>query len=156
MAFVEPKPKPGQRTLARAWLVTAGQFEDIVAQERKVPAEAIDVAAVVRAGAVTLGDGAYGTLVCCGSIDGRPLLTCTAPPPGSDPGAPALAPPAAAYLRVVADGLGEAHGLDAAAAARYLCARPGMAGAWRQRDVVRLLDAGDGGPGGTLSAATGR
>lgn len=128
VAFVDPAPAARTTTLARAWLVTTGQLEDVVAQERGAPREAVDVEAVRREGIVLLGDGAhYGTLVRCAEIDGEPAITCTAPP---EPDRPPPAAPTAPYLRIVGRGLADTHGLDAAAAARYLARCPGVDRGW--------------------------
>ena len=138
IAFVDPAPAPDAETFARAWLVTASQLEDIVAQERGAPHEAIDVPKVVRDGVTVLGDGSYyGTLVSCGTIRQLPAVTCTAPPPGPD--GPAVAAPTSAYLRTIARGLTESHGLDPSAAARYLGGHPGVAEAWEPDELVATL-----------------
>ena len=140
VAFVDPAPGPDVGTLARAWLMTAGQLEDVVAQERDAPHAAIDAEAVVREGVVPLGDGAhYGTILGLGALRGLPALTCTAPPPG--PGGLVPSAPTAAYLQLVARGLAEAHGLALAAAARYLAPVPGVAGRWRSDDLAAVLGA---------------
>ena len=86
VAFVEPTPVPGARTLARAWLLTREQVADVHAQE-----------------------GAwYDLLLPCGELDGVEVVTITGsrrPPP--DPN-----PPSAPYLSVVVRGLSVAHGWD--------------------------------------------
>jgi hypothetical protein len=68
-----------------------------------------------------------------GERDGVPLVTATCARPVSPEG-----PAGLAYLRVLARGLLEAWGLDAAEAARYLAARRGNAG-WV--DPVALAEA---------------
>ena len=138
VAFVDPAPGPDVSTLARAWLVTAEQLEDVVAQERDAPHAPIDVAAVARERVLLFGDGThYGTILGLGALRDLPALTCTAPPPGPEGLVPST--PTAAYLRLVARGLAEAHGLAPAAAARYLAAVPGVAGRWRSDDLAAAL-----------------
>jgi hypothetical protein len=86
-AFVDPVPVPGTRTLARAWLVTREQLDDVFAQE---------------------GDW-YDLLLPCGEVDGRPAFTITASRrPAPDPN-----PPSSAYLSVLVRGLSVTHGLAA-------------------------------------------
>lgn len=101
-------------TAGRAWLLTAGQFADVAAQEAgRVPVEDDPVEALVRsplqAGAHRLGPGRYETLLEVGRRDGRPMLTITAPyGVGQAPGTA----PSAAYLATMAEGLREARGWD--------------------------------------------
>lgn len=139
IAFVDPAPAPETETLARAWLVTRVQLEDIVAQERDAPLEAIDVDAVTRDGVATLGDGRYyGTLVACGTIREIPAVTCTAPVVG--PEGPVVSAPTPPYLRTVARGLREAHGLDVPATTRYLAGIPGVVGTWDPDELTAALE----------------
>lgn len=86
-AFVDPHPSAGVRTLARAWLITREQLEDVFIQE-----------------------GAwYDLLLPCGDLEGVPVFTITATSrPLPDPN-----PPSAPYLEVIVRGLSAAHGLSA-------------------------------------------
>lgn len=85
VAFVETAPVPGTRTLARAWLLTKEQVDDVFSQE-----------------------GAwYDVVLHCGELDGRPVVTIT----GSRRPEPDLNPPSPAYLSVVVRGLSVAHDL---------------------------------------------
>jgi hypothetical protein len=127
---------PG-RAAARAYLITAGQFSDVVAQEMyRAPGADLDLAGVAAAGRVQIGDGRYETLICAGQCDGAPLITFTAPWSSSD--VPLLAP-SRAYLRMLGQGLCEGHGWDAQAAARYLAALPGARGAWPADQIAALV-----------------
>lgn len=93
-AFVDPVAVPGARTLARAWLITSEQLDDVFAQE---------------------GDW-YDLLLPCGEIDGVPVATITASRrPAPDPN-----PPSAAYLRVIVRGLSVTHGMPAEEVAALL------------------------------------
>ncbi|MBG0566531.1 histone deacetylase [Actinoplanes aureus] len=122
-------------TAARAYLLTAGQFADVVAQEmRRAPGTDLD--SVLSRGTAQLGPGPYETLVHAGEHDGYPVLTFTAPWRAGD--IPTTSP-AAPYLAMLADGLHEAHGWSAERIVAYLATRRGIAGAWtagRLRDVV--------------------
>lgn len=124
---------------ARAYLMTAGQFADVVAQEMyREPGVDLDVLCeVVAHGRVELGPGRYETLVYAGDRDGHPVLTFTAPWPAA---AVQPNPPAAVYLRMLAGGLHESHGWDRERIAGYLHARPGVAGAWTTGALLALAD----------------
>jgi hypothetical protein len=127
---------PG-RAAARAHLITAGQFSDVIAQEMyRAPGADLDLDGVAAAGRVQIGDGRYETLICAGQRDGAPLITFTAPWTSSD--VPLLAP-SRAYLRMLGRGLCQGHGWDVQAAARYLAALPGACGAWPADQIAALL-----------------
>lgn len=119
---------------ARAWLVTAGQFADIVAQEMyRAPGTDIDLDAVLAAGHCKLGPGRYETLVYAGDIDGFPQLTFTAPHSADEV---EHTVPSAAYLRMLAGDLRQAHGWTLYQAASYLAALPGAATSWTADTVT--------------------
>jgi hypothetical protein len=127
---------PG-RAAARAHLITAGQFSDVVAQEMyRPPGADLDLAQVAAAGRLQIGDGRYETLICAGHCDGAPLVTFTAPWRSGD--VPLLAP-SPAYLRMLGRGLCEGHGWDPPAAATYLAALPGARGTWRAGQIAALI-----------------
>ncbi|MFD9441093.1 histone deacetylase [Streptomyces sp. NPDC060006] len=134
-AFYDPGAEG--RVLARAHLVTAGQFSDIAAQEMYgEPGSGIDLGEVLTLGTAALGDGRYETLVCAGQVDGLPVLTFTAPWTMHDV---RWNPPSAAYVRHLASGLLSAGAWDAEAVASYLAACPGAAGHWPERAITDLL-----------------
>jgi hypothetical protein len=131
---------PGE-TAARAYLLTAGQFADIAAQEmNRIPDRDLDLSPVLTAGRERRGPGCYETLVLLGHRDGYPLLTFTAPWRASDVDAAA---PSAAYLTMLAAGLKQSHRWASGRIADYLSSRPGALGAWRSQDVERLVDGRD-------------
>lgn len=135
MGFYDPAA-PGELP-ARAYLLTAGQFSDIAAQEmHREPDQDLPLAGAVTAGREQLGPGRYETLLCPGTLDGVPVLTFTAP---WDPAAAELSAPSAAYLRNLAAGLVEAHGWSLRQAAAYLSSRPGAAGHWTAAALLREL-----------------
>ncbi|KOU38280.1 hypothetical protein [Streptomyces sp. WM6378] len=123
--------------LARAHLVSAGQFADIVAQEMyREPGADLDLGEVLGTGRAVLGDGRYETLVCTGRLDGRPVLTFTAPWRMAEV---ACTAPSAAYLRHLAMGLLEAGTWDKDVVTAYLADCPGTSGLWTARAVAELL-----------------
>lgn len=128
---------PGEAA-ARGYLVTPGQFADVVAQEmyREPGVDLAGIDDVVRDGRAVLGPGRYETLVYAGARDGHPMLTFTASfgAADSEPNSPAPA-----YLAMLARGLRESHGWDAAQIAGYLGGRPGVAGAWPPGDLAAVV-----------------
>jgi hypothetical protein len=125
---------------ARAYLISAGQFADIAAQEmyRDPGVEFEALEEVVSLGRVQLGDGRYETLVYGGELDGAPLITFTAPWGSADV---ELNPPSAAYLANIATGLRESHRWNAEQVATYLGKRPGIAGHWAPDELDDLVRA---------------
>ncbi|AZM53999.1 histone deacetylase [Streptomyces sp. WAC 01529] len=133
-------PHASGRVLARAHLVTAGQFSDIAAQEMyREPGADLDLTQALTRGRDVLGDGRYETLVCAGRVDGMPVLTFTAPWGMDDV---RWVPPAPAYVRFLASGLLSAGGWDVEEVAAYVAACPGALGHWSERGVTELLTGG--------------
>jgi hypothetical protein len=138
MAFYDPFG--GGRTAARAYLVTPSQFSDIAAQEmRRLPRADLDLNEVLTRGRAQMGTGRYETLVHVGTLEGRPVLTFTAPWGRDDV---EWRPPAPAYLRHLASGLAETHGWSGERIAEYLAGRPGAAGWWTAKAITALIGGG--------------
>ena len=134
-AFYDPDVEG--RVLARAHLITAGQFSDIAAQEMyRAPGPALDLTEVLTCGRAVLGRGRYETLVCPGQVDGVPVLTFTAPWTMNDVRGN---PPSAGYVRFLAAGLLSAGAWNVTEVASYLAACPGATGHWTEQAVVDLL-----------------
>jgi hypothetical protein len=125
---------------ARAYLISAGQFADIAAQEMyRDPGVDLDVLEdAVALGRVRMGDGRYETLVYGGELDGSPLFTFTASWRFGDID---LNPPAASYLANLATGLYESHRWGAEQITAYLGKRPGVSGVWALEDLEELVRA---------------
>ncbi|MEU3712685.1 hypothetical protein [Streptomyces catenulae] len=127
------------RVLARAHLLTAGQFADLAAQEmHRPPGTDLDLTEVLTHGRSALGPGRYETLLCAGWLDGAPVLTLTAPWRMRDV---TWTVPTAAYVRCVGTGLVAAGAWDAATVVAYVAARPGAAGHWSPRAVREAMAA---------------
>lgn len=118
VAFVDPEPGMAT-TLARAYLITVEQFQDVLAQEsgRRVGSE-VDLGAVASGGSTVLGGGNYDRVVHVGEAR-WPMLTFTTPRPLDKL---ALNPPGPAYRDTIVRGVVEAHGLTHADAERYVAA----------------------------------
>lgn len=127
---------------ARGYLLTTGQFGDLLAQEMYRPPSAdFDLTPVLGDGAVRLGPGRYETVVRAGTRDGIPVLTFTSP---WEPETVALQRPSARYLTMIGDGLREAHGWDTDRVVEYLRVRPGVADQWEAADLRGALLGGTG------------
>jgi hypothetical protein len=123
MAFYDPRATG--EVAARAYLITAEQFADVVAQEtRQPPGIPLDLAPAFRGHRYSKGVGGYSVLVRVGEHRVVPLVTFTRDPDTR----PRLAAPSAAYLATVATGLREAHRWSQIQIDRYLSALPGTAG----------------------------
>jgi len=133
-AFYDPELPAS--AAARAYLITSGQFADIVAQEmHRTPSEDLDLATVLAKRRVKLGPGRYETLLHVDDLDGYPLLTFTAPWRAADV---SWAPPSASYLRVIMAGLRETYGWDNHRIAHYLARLPGARGYWTPAGIAEL------------------
>jgi hypothetical protein len=131
-----PEAPEGDSCLARAYLLTEGQFADVAAQEmHREPGEDVDLAHVLEHKRDSLGPGRYETLHLVGELDGIAMLTFTA----DDPAALPANPPTPAYLATLVRGLRDTHDLDDRALADYLLARPGLGG-WTGEDLTAALE----------------
>ncbi|HSL59462.1 MAG TPA: hypothetical protein VK866_16560, partial [Acidimicrobiales bacterium] len=124
-------------TRARAWLVTLGQLEDVIAQETGRISVQLDLGAVVTAGEVRLGDGRYDRVVSTGDHDGVPQVTLAWARP-TPPGPVTL--PSEAYLRTMARGLRQSHGMDPDEIESYFGALPGICDDWPEPHRRAVLD----------------
>ncbi|NYF97556.1 histone deacetylase [Janibacter cremeus] len=108
-------------TPARAYRITVGQFVDIANQEmHRDPGPHDPLEEVLLAGLPDArhraGPGHYETLIEVGRHEGLPMLTFTAPHAAD---AVVHTRPRPAYLAMLAEGLGEAHGWSEARIADY-------------------------------------
>ena len=115
MAFLDPD-RPGT-VPAAGYLIGAGQFADVCAQEMRRPVGSVDVplATVVADGEWVRGDGHYDRLIHLGRYAGTPQVTFTAPHrlrPETTPSPP--------YLAMIANGIHETHGWPLPEARAYL------------------------------------
>lgn len=134
MAFLDTATGGG--TLARMYRLTADQFGDVHAQENGGDADAADVHTMAPGQQVRAGGGNYPIVVCCGRADGAPIVTFTCA------SVPDPTPPAAAYLRTIAGGLAEAHGLAADGIVRYLHGAPAVRSAYEPAALEAIVREG--------------
>ncbi len=125
-AFVDTALAPEHGALARAYLITWEQFEDVVAQENGRSTAPIEIApSELEDGfsrPIGTGRGWYENLLCVGRHAGHPVVTITAPwaLANVEPAAPAPG-----YLAMMIGGLRESLGLEDSAIVRYLSSAPG-------------------------------
>lgn len=116
VAFLDPIPDAGAGTLGRAWLVTWGQFADVLAQECGLPVGSVELPALDAGPVVVRAGHWYGCIVPVGRRAGRPMVTFT-----DEAAAEQVAGgPSPAYRAVVAEGLAETHGLSPAEVDSYI------------------------------------
>ena len=121
MAFYDPSAEG--EVAARAYLITAEQFVDILAQEtRRPPGMTADLMPIFRGDHYGEGVGGYPILVRVGERRGVPLVTFTR----DRHTVPRLAAPSASYLATMALGLREVHGWSQSEINHYLSALPGV------------------------------
>ncbi len=141
-AYVDHDTHDPPATPARAWLLTRAQWDDLHAQESGSDHGAGTDPATLVAGEVrVVGGGRYDTLIGLGRHEDVPVVTFTGPD-RFDVGT--CTRPDPLYLRTIATGLDEAHGLTVDEAAAYLASRPGMAGHWTTEDLLAALGAATG------------
>jgi hypothetical protein len=134
MAFYDPDANG--TVAARAYLLTAGQLSDVIAQEswRAVGTD-LDLAGLGPGEWLPVETAHYRRVLHTGTLDGAAMFTLTSATHAEED----WAAPAAAYLRTIGTGLREAHGWGAERAGRYLAAAPGARGMWTGEQVAAEL-----------------
>lgn len=127
VAFIDPA-RSDAVALGVAYLVSTEQYLDVICQEnrwsvRPRPDEALPPPTSGPVEVTPPGEapGWYRAVVALEPIEGIPALTFTHPVV-----APAAEPAPAAYLRVIAEGLADEHGLAIPEIVHYLASRPGV------------------------------
>lgn len=154
VAFIDQQRHSTQATtLARAWLVSTAQFDQIVAQENGLdPDDAVRIPLhqVLAKRRWNTNLGIYSLVVHIGDYEGAPVVTFTASRFGRHASPrrrgriaghplPAIATtPSAAYLRMIGAGLAETFGLAPEAQADYLRGCPG-ADQWERDELIAVL-----------------
>ncbi|HKU17978.1 MAG TPA: M20/M25/M40 family metallo-hydrolase [Candidatus Saccharimonadales bacterium] len=134
---IQPELTHSAHTIARAYLITVEQFEEIVAQQndRRI-AKPLPIKQAILQGHATVGRGTghYDELVFCGIKDDAPVFTLTA----VRPELPYVAP-SQVYARLLCKGLSENTNLDRQTAIDYMLATPGIAGNYQKQELDRLF-----------------
>jgi hypothetical protein len=128
-------PRAAGEVAARAYLITAEQFVDVLAQEMRLqPGIDLDLALVQETRWHSYGPGCYQTVAALGFREGLPMLTFTCAEGDDRP----ANPPSAGYLRTMAIGLRESHGWTNSRIGNYLARFPGAAGTWSPESIEEL------------------
>jgi hypothetical protein len=126
------------QALARAYLITEGQFADVAAQEmHREPGSDLDLSTVLAERRHSVGPGRYESLHLVGEMGGHPVITFTSPDDAELP----HNPPSEPYLAMVARGLRETHEQSEDELADYLLGCPGVSPHWSRDEVRELLAA---------------
>lgn len=125
------------RAPGRRYLITKGQFDDVVAQESGRDRAPIDVDRLETGVMTARGDGGYDGILALEPIDGIPVITFTSPRSLADR---PTNPPSPAYLGTILRGLLEVHdgGLDEIVEA--LLASPGVSDGWTAAQIAALAE----------------
>lgn len=141
VAFIGLEPDNSQPTLAVAYRLRPGQFEEVAAQEdgRGLQPEPIDLKPLREVGhACMFPGGVYGEVVYCGDDDeGIPFLSFTHGQPAQPD---QYLEPKGAYLGTIAAGVMKAHGLDAQETAAYFAGKKGIKDKLPLADILRIIE----------------
>jgi hypothetical protein len=136
------------RVAARAYLLTAEQANDLVAQEiRRPPATELALLAARPNSTRRVGGRAYDIALRLDDIDDCPAVTIST--------SRSLQPttPSPSYLHWICHGLHETFGWSPSRIAEYLGQFPGVRGAWTHEELADLAGSDD--PGVRTSRSTG-
>ncbi|MEZ5247011.1 MAG: hypothetical protein R2707_18115 [Acidimicrobiales bacterium] len=123
-------PAPGRR-----YLITKGQFDDVVAQENRRASAPIQVDSLTPGMVTALGGGAYGGVLRLESAHDIPVVTFTSSAPLTDR---RTNPPSAAYVGTILRGLLEVHSSPVDEIVDALLAAPGVAEGWTASELAEL------------------
>lgn len=134
VCFIENSSSKAQ-TLARLYLITAGQFSDLHAQEcNQAPGALVDLEQAAQTGSVDLyPEKWYGRVLHLGQEQGQDIFTFTNVADLSDSQAPAPN-----YLKSLMRGLAHSHGLKPKEQAEYFAQKRGVAGHWSTEALEKL------------------
>jgi len=142
VAFIRKEQEEEAKTLGRMYLISKGQFRDVVLQEngrRRMDAEVeMDFERTVREGRSEMPDGLNGTLLYLGKEDDHPIFTFTA---SWDERHAPINRPGPKYLQVITRGLKETFGLSTPGVIEYLRDVPGVQGTLPEEELARIVGA---------------
>ena len=129
------RPADPRGSAGRRYLITKGQFDDVVAQESRRERSALPIDELEVGVVSALGSGWYDGLLPLPSIDGVQVATFTSPHSLADR---PTNPPAERYLSTIVNGLAEVHELTVDELADHLMGAPGVADAWTPAGIAAL------------------
>ncbi len=126
ICFLKVEEDPQVETFGRTYLITSGQFIDLVKQELIAEENIeIDFEKLVKEGSYTCMEGGrYGELLYLGELEGRPVVTFTSKVFLKDE----INPPNAAYLSTIIAGLLEIYDFKKSQLIEYFQNKPGIRG----------------------------
>lgn len=133
-------PRDPRGAAGRRYLITKGQFDDVVAQESRRDRRSLSVADAPIGTVHAAGEAWYDGLLRLPAIDGIPVATFTSPRPLHDRPTNAPAP---RYLSTIVKGLAEVHPLTIEALADHLMGAPGIADGWTAPEIAALAAEND-------------
>lgn len=135
MANLAVKRSAKTHTIARAYLITVEQFEDIAAQEnfQSKPLR-LPMTKAINTGHAIIGnvegDRTYDVLLYCGERERTPVFSLTSLRPRLG-----YAPPSPSYTQFLCKGLSQNPKFSAQSAIDYLASRPGIAGNYSKEAI---------------------
>ncbi|HSW79249.1 MAG TPA: M20/M25/M40 family metallo-hydrolase [Candidatus Saccharimonadales bacterium] len=139
MANLDVKRSAKSHTIARAYLITIEQFEDIAAQENyQGKPVRLPLTKAINAGYSPIanieGDSVYDVLLYGGTRDRIPIFSLTSLRPRIS-----YAVPGPAYTHFLCKGLSQNPKLNTESAVDYLASRPGIAGHYSKEDISEFF-----------------
>ncbi|WP_373059634.1 hypothetical protein [Zunongwangia sp. H14] len=124
IGFLKPEEDSESKTLGRQYLITSGQFIDLVKQELKLEGDlVIDFTELEEKGSYICSPGGrYGKLICLGHRDNKPIFTFTS----EHFLAEEINAPNKAYLATIISGLREVYELSDAEMVEYFKNKEGI------------------------------
>ncbi|MDA8078900.1 MAG: hypothetical protein M0Z79_08185 [Nitrospiraceae bacterium] len=137
VAFIGLSKKDNDFTAGRMYLITKGQFRDVVKQENSNKDISIDFDGVIKKGSNVFRKSWYGNIIYLGENDGYPVFTFTHYKDVTDQ---QLTKPSSEYIQIIAAGLKEAHNWTEDQIAEYLLKKPGIEGNYDRNDLKELCN----------------
>ncbi|MDX1762558.1 MAG: hypothetical protein R3218_10430 [Christiangramia sp.] len=137
ICFLHPEKDENIETLGRRYLITSGQFVDLVRQELKFEGEIhIDFEELIEKGYYDcMSDGRYGMLLYLGEIEGKPVVTFTSETYLEHE----INKPDEAYLSTIIKGLQEIYDLEEQQLHRYLHKKTGVNSKIHEDELFELI-----------------
>ncbi len=138
ICFLKEEEDPEVETLGRTYLITAGQFTDLVKQELIAEEEVkIDFDELMRNGSYSCMEGGrYGELLYLGKIDGKPVVTFTS----KEFLKTEINSPNPAYLSTIISGLLEIYDLDEKSLVEYFRNKTGIKGKPIEKELLKIVN----------------
>jgi succinyl-diaminopimelate desuccinylase len=139
-AILNTKKSARSHTIARAYLITVDQFEDIAAQENyQTEYLRLPLTKSIRTGHTTInnvkGSRTYDELMYCGEFDRIPMFTLTTLRQITS-----YTAPNPLYTKSLCKGLSQNPEINADMAVEYLANRPGIIGNYTKEDITDLFN----------------